>query len=323
MKIKNKDVIQSYILTTAKYDFNVHEKRILYRLVELAQKDLEGKELGKGYSINKTLFDDRIVSMPIKAFLNQEKDKNHTRVKQALRDLRNKTMEFEDDKTWELIGIIEKPKIEKYDETVEIEINPKVWHAILSFAKGFRKYELKTAMSFDSIYAMRFYELFSGKKSPITYKVNNLKIMFNIEDKYTDRPAAFIEKVVKVAKRELDKKSPYSFEFRPEKTGRKITHITFFPVYISENRDSDLDKRDLQKKVSLSWDLDKMIVDYLKQNFNFTKEEVKYNIGLLIEANNELDLMLELSKLKTKAENKSNPKGYLINAIKGKLKDLK
>jgi len=44
-KADNKDVIQSYILTTAKYDFSVYEKRILYRLVELNQHLLEGRKL--------------------------------------------------------------------------------------------------------------------------------------------------------------------------------------------------------------------------------------------------------------------------------------
>ena len=42
MAIVNKDLIQSYIMTTAKYDFNVYEKRIIYRLVEMAQKELQG-----------------------------------------------------------------------------------------------------------------------------------------------------------------------------------------------------------------------------------------------------------------------------------------
>jgi len=30
--INNKDLIQSYIITTAKYDFSVPEKRIIYRI---------------------------------------------------------------------------------------------------------------------------------------------------------------------------------------------------------------------------------------------------------------------------------------------------
>ena len=45
MKINNKEILQSYILTTAKYDFSVYEKRILYRLVELNQHLIEGQKL--------------------------------------------------------------------------------------------------------------------------------------------------------------------------------------------------------------------------------------------------------------------------------------
>lgn len=43
VKITNKDVIQSYLMTVSKYDFSVYEKRILYRLVEAMQCELEGK----------------------------------------------------------------------------------------------------------------------------------------------------------------------------------------------------------------------------------------------------------------------------------------
>ena len=41
----NKDVIQSYVFTMAKYDFSVYEKRIIYRLVELAQCELQGGKM--------------------------------------------------------------------------------------------------------------------------------------------------------------------------------------------------------------------------------------------------------------------------------------
>ena len=37
IKITNKDVIQSYLMTVSKYNFSVYEKRILYRLVEAMQ----------------------------------------------------------------------------------------------------------------------------------------------------------------------------------------------------------------------------------------------------------------------------------------------
>ena len=36
----SRQVVQSYIFTTALYDFNVYEKRVLYNLVKLAQSQI-------------------------------------------------------------------------------------------------------------------------------------------------------------------------------------------------------------------------------------------------------------------------------------------
>ena len=41
----SREVVQSYIATTAMYDFNVYEKRVLYNLVKLAQSQIEGVKL--------------------------------------------------------------------------------------------------------------------------------------------------------------------------------------------------------------------------------------------------------------------------------------
>ena len=88
--IKNKEVLQSYILTTAKYDFSVYEKRILYRIIELNQNLIEGKKLSDRYQVNSTLFKSKEYVMPISAFLTTEDsktDKNHSRIKKALKKL--------------------------------------------------------------------------------------------------------------------------------------------------------------------------------------------------------------------------------------------
>ena len=45
IRITNKDVIQSYLMTVSKYNFSVYEKRIVYRLVEAMQCEIEGKKL--------------------------------------------------------------------------------------------------------------------------------------------------------------------------------------------------------------------------------------------------------------------------------------
>lgn len=57
--VDNKELIQSYVVTTAKYDFSIYEKRILYRIIELIQGQIEGKKLtGK---IEPRLFGDYLI----------------------------------------------------------------------------------------------------------------------------------------------------------------------------------------------------------------------------------------------------------------------
>ena len=318
MKIRNKDVIQSYILTTAKYDFTVYEKRILYRIVELAQKDLQGKSLDVGYRIDKTLFDDKIITMPIKSFLSSKEDTNYVQVKKALEKLNEKKIEYETAEKWQLIRLIEKPVIDKYNSTVQFEINPNIWLAILNFAKGYRKYELKTAMSFNSVYAMRFYELLSNVKTPIAYSIDELKRMFAIENKYK-KINDFIKRVIEPAQEELTEKAPYSFDFVPLKTGRKITALKFIPIPLPENRDKELERKELQKQVSLRWDLPSDVIQYLKFRYGFTDKEIKRNLSVLKKANEEIDLLLFIAQKYPKTQNKRNPKGYLINAIKDEI----
>lgn len=318
MKITNKDVIQSYLLTSARYDFDVYEKRILFRLVELCQPQLKGQKLNDRFTINTDLWGNRDIKMPISYLLKNEEDKNHTRVKEALRRLNDKRFEYEDERIWKPIRLIELPKINKYNEFVEFKIHNEIFQTILNFSKGFRKYELGTVMQFESVYSMRFYELFSGKKTPITYTIEHLKIMFKLEGKYT-RINDFVRYVIEPAQKELNEKSPYSFEFNLEKDGRKYTKIKFYPVYIPQNRDPEVEARQLKKQVSPRWELPQMTIQYLKQNFFFETKEINSNIDLLKYAEKKLDLMLFLSTLKVKAHEKRNPKGYVINAIKKQL----
>ncbi len=316
MKTINKEVIQSYIMTTAKYDFSVYEKRILYRIIETTQKLLNGKKLNKGYSIEKTLFDDRLVSIPISAILNGEEDKNHYQVRKALTSLRNKTFEYEDDKLWKLIGVIEKPKFEKYDTVATFELQAEVYDAILNFSKGFRKYELKTAMSFESTYSMRFYELFSGQKKPMTYMIETLKKMFQIENKYK-QINDFTKRVIDVAKRELDKKSPYSFEYKYIKTGRKITSILFMPYDIPANKDMQLEEKKLIRQVSPAWTLSQITLDYLKNVYGFTVKEIQIHLKTLRLAEATIDLHGLLANSKRHVmDNAKEPIPYLIGMIK-------
>lgn len=289
-------------------------------MIELNQYIIEGRQISDGCKINTTLFGNKEYTIPIKLFLKDEKDDNYKEVKKALNRLKNKELTYEDNNIWASLTIIALPKIVKYSDTVTFTVDSMIQNALLDFSKGYRKYELTTAMQFESVYAMRFYELMSNQKSPITYSIEILKEMFLIQNKY-ERVNDFKKYVLDIAIRELDKCSPYTFTYKMNKTGRSFTSVTFYPKYQPQFRDSELEKKDLQKQTSLAWDLSKNTLDYLKNGFDFTTKEIRQNIDLLKQAENNMESFINfLSQVKPRANRAKNPKGYLINSIKKELK---
>lgn len=321
--VRNKDLIQSYILTTAKYDYSVYEKRIIYRLIEIAQGQLEGHRFSNGgcIKIEPNLWGDQKFTFRTSFFLKDEKDENYTLVKKALQGLRRKDITYEDDNEWTSIGIIESPNLNKHDGTVDFKVDARIWNCILDFTKGYRKYELETAFSFKSVYSMRFYELLSGQENPLSFSLEQLKEMFQVGDKYS-RVNDFIRFVIEPAKKELDAGSPYSFNYKPLKDGKRITAFTFYPIYQQGYRDPELEKKDLQKHTSLSWDLDRRVISYLRTTMQWTDQSIKNNRSLLLQAQERIPGFFDvLMELHGKSRSMDNPTGYVINAIRGKLRD--
>ena len=323
-KIQNKEIIQSYILTTAKYDFSVYEKRILYRIIELNQNLIEGKKLNEKYIVDSNNQGDITYTLPISLFLKDDDKSNHKEVKKALENLKKKELTYEDDKIWASLSIIANPKIMKYSEKVTFTIDKMINDALINFSKGFKKYELKVAMEFESTYSMRFYELFSHQKTPINYSIDDLKEMFKVSDKYK-LTANFINKVIVPAKKELDKSSPYTFSYDQIKTGRKITGIRFIPIHQPQFEDDEIKKQRLNKQISNRWFIPKNVEDYLKYNFDYTDNELKNNLNLFENLYNNLSeesLLDFLSELREPSAYATNRKAFIIGALKKKMEQI-
>ena len=323
-KIKNKEIIQSYILTNSKYDFSVYEKRILYRIIELNQNLLEGKTLDKKYILNLTQHGNMEYTLPIRLFLKENDTSNHKEVKKAFENLKRKEIFYDDGVTWASLNIIGFPVISTYNESISFTIPNMVYNALLDFSKGFKKYELKVAMQFESTYSMRFYELLSNQKTPINYSIDKLKEMFQVTDKYK-LTANFINKVVVPAKKELDKCSPYTFHYEPIKTGRAITSIRFIPIYQPQFEDDDLKRQRLNKQISNRWFIPKNIEDYLTHNFEFTNKELKNNLNLFESLYNNLteEVLLDfLAEIREPSSYADNRKAFVIGALKKKAEQV-
>lgn len=327
----NKDVIQSYVFTMAKYDFSVYEKRIIYRLVELAQCELQGVKMKDSlYQIAPTQFGKEI-QMPVSAILRDEKDNNYEIAKKAFKSLATKGVEYEDKETWSFTNIITCPKIKKGDGIAKFNVYDDIWKCILNFTKGYKKYELATAMSFKSVYSMRFYELLSGQKTPLSFSLDDLRERFKLKNKYK-LVHDFEEKVLKVAQKELDESSPYSFTYEAitepsrGRNGYKVTGYTFTPRFIMKNRDEELYKKELNAKIGTITGrfgmLDKNVSDYLLYNLNVPKESINSNKEVFLHAQKVIpDLVSVLAEIGPKMREKGKPIGYLINTLKGKISD--
>lgn len=322
---ENKELIQSYIFTAAKYDFTAYEKRIMYRLVECAQKEIEGIKIKDNMHKIKPVQLGREITLPTASILRNEKDENYTIAKKAFLSLCEKVVIYEDADYWTATQIIAKPKISKKEGTVTFLVFDEIWNCILDFTKGYRKYELAIAMKFKSVYAMRFYELMSGQKKPLFVLLegpDGLRERFCLQGKY-ERVNDFKRYVIDVAKKELDEHSPYSFVAKEEKEGRKVIGWTLFPVFYENREDSALQEQARMAKVTARLQLGNNVYDYLKFSFDFKSDEINKNKKILIEGQNRIpDFVGFLGELKKGARLAENPKGYVIGAIKRKLKEI-
>lgn len=317
---ENKEIMQSYVLTVARYDANVYVKRIMTHIVSANQDYVQSEKLGGCVlNIDEDLFCDREYTFDIKNILQGDEDKNYKRVKKAFEYLQSKFLRFDNAYDYVSVPFINAVKIKNKTGIATFRMSEVIYKAFADFTKGFRKLEFELTLSFTSIYSIRLYELMAGQKEPLTYTIDYLKEIFCIENKYQNKPTDFIKRVIVPAKKELDAKSSYTFEYKINKKGRAYHSITFHPIYQPQFRNEDLEEKSLQKQLSISWILDKNTKDYLKYNFEFTDKEIKQNLSLFERANKELDLVEFASKIKIKIRNISNPKGYLINAIKREL----
>ena len=343
----NKDVLQSYILTTAKYDFNVYEKRILYRIVELAQEAIEGINFRDGSGIKSVqfnLYDDADITLPLSYFLAKGEtiSENYNRIRAGLVRLTGRVAQYEITENghhiWMAMSLIERPKITDHSK-VQFRVPKEVWECCLDFTKGFRKYELKTAMEFKSVYSMRFYELLSGQKNPMLIPLEGekgIREMFKLD--YKDEKGKehhkykqindIIRFILEPAKKELDASSPYTFTYKyvtanPDRKpgrGNPIVGFTFFPVYQEGNRDQNLAMKDMERKYGKPVKyMDNQLKDYLMYNINFTEEEINNNYKLFYAAEKIPGIISDLARLKEQALGKgldtNRVKAYIVGTL--------
>lgn len=347
---KNKDLIQSYALTTMRDDIGLYGQRLILRLVEAANATgiTEGLDFKHGTDLTQVsparveseLFGEfKTIVMPSAAVLGDADE--YTKLHQDIVACMRHVITYQDsDGDFVAFPLLSYAKCGK--KGIKVVVREELWDAFLNFTKGFRKFELNAALSFKSAYSLRLYQLVSGQTEPLTYSIRELKEMFGlikkdekgkVTEKYKDKPVNFINKVIEPAKAELDRCSPYTFEFVPLESRKRaqgraaITAIQFFPIKQPKFRDPDLEANELTSKYRGAFgDFGLTIAqkNILMHKFGLTDKGIRNNFKLweaLVK--NGIDITRELDILAVRVANlrPENPAGYVIKSFKGILRD--
>ncbi|MCQ2969511.1 MAG: replication initiation protein [Clostridium sp.] len=326
---ESKKVYQSWQLTKIKYKFNKTEKNIFLKVVELAQKYLNKENLGKKCSFEiQQKFGEKYpqISFPIKDLL-KSNSKNYEFICQSLESLGGKAFGLPKNSDWDFskIFIFQKVSASETKGIAQVELTPSFWEAFQN-VQTYKIIDTHLAYKFDSVYTMRIYELLVGNKVTITYKIENLKEMFCLEQ-YT--PSLFISNVIKTAQNEMKElvECPFYFEYEIIKEGRRFDRLKFDVIYkqpimsldsadnVSTNTFNAQSSSEFPARASIK-------IQVLVQSlFKITVISVELDSKLfyLESSIGESELTLKLVDISTKMTTSSteiaNPEAYLIECL--------
>lgn len=322
-----KSVIQSRQITLARYKLSPSEKRILTHEMKICQYLLEGQPLvGNIYEkvrIEKNLLGDIYVEIPFKE-LGADKNR-YTAVKNALWNLNKRSIEVVDDEHEAIVRLVEMPRlVKKGSGFVSFVIHSDLVKAFLDFSKGYSQYQLETSLSLSTTYAMRLYEMVSLNEdlSKLKFKIDTLRDKFQTGDKYKNN-VDFIRNIIDTSKKELDEKSPWTFDYSTIKEGRRIEYIQFYPKYQAELDEpgAALDRiESINDKALLFLNAD--IRNFLLRN-GWEKQEIEAHKDLWLEfakvfPDTAQDFITKKWKRVLELKDEflvDNPHGWLINAM--------
>lgn len=341
-----RNVVESYIFATGHQDLSIYSERLLMLLVKAAQCQVNGLNFRDGSSIaqvNIGPLGDAQVEIEARELLSGDKNTNYTQAKNAVLELMKKPIAHErpamkggkpvlDDKgnqvyEFEAHNLLNDVYINQKPGVIVVNVNKSTWEAILDFSKGFRRYDLQVAMQFSRTCSLRVFKLISNQKYPLTFTIQELREQWGLTEKYKSTKD-FIKYTIESAKEELDRSSPWTFDYNPiysskaeenrGRVGRKsITAITFFPKHVARYDSTT----NVVNQISPSSVLGRAIIDRLVKSLGFSMAEIKANLVLFDTASKAFDLEGFLIQIGPKANRAANPQGYVINAIKIHLKE--
>ncbi|MFI3211142.1 MAG: replication initiation protein [Peptostreptococcaceae bacterium] len=227
MDINDKNILmKSNIIIKAKYNISTLENRVFLMLLYKLQKS------------NDDIIRCEISHEEFKSIIKKKQFSSIDSISNLLVNLRKQSIYFKDEEGWGEYGFINGFKYIKSRKTFKIEASKEIHLYIRNYLEiGYTPINLSIFFGLINPNSQRFYDLlrlWSGSKSTINYKIDELKELLMIEDKY-DRYSDFKRRIIIPAIKELNDTEYFEIDFNENKVGRKVDSIDFIV--------KDLDKR--------------------------------------------------------------------------------
>ena len=226
--LKNKTLVCHNALITARYEMTVAEKDIVYMLMaQLSEED----PIDKVYCI---------YMQDIEKLTG--KDINYKNFEKNTMKLVTRGYRIKEGKDILQVCLVSSVRHIKGQGKIELRIDPGMRPYLFNLKREFTKHGLFMAISLQSIYSRRLYEMLCQFKNTgfMRISVDELKDRLCILDPVTGKDkyanwSDFTRKVIEVAKRELDKHTDINFTYTGAKRGRKYTNLEFNINYQQKN----------------------------------------------------------------------------------------
>lgn len=230
---------QSNVLTSARYELTKLEKNILY----LAMREMQPTDSpGQLYYVSTVELRERT-----------GEEIKYDRLRTITKKLLGRVLEA-DLPNGDLLQthFFSSVQYIKGTGTLEISVDPKIRPFYGYLKTHFTTFQLDLAITLNSIYAKRFYEIFSMYKhlpnKVFRISLDKLKIQLGLTDKDTGKDKyplyADVKRNVLKPAEEINTATDLAFTYREIKRGRKVVELEFTVVYTPKTTEVDYNEQE-------------------------------------------------------------------------------
>ena len=195
---KGLSIIQPNAITQARYRFSEYEMKILIYFIKNIQNLINRENI----VFQENIFGEKNHIIWIN--VHEIDADNPKRIKQALRDLRHRDFEIENEEMWLNVGFINYAQWSKKANKWEVEISRKLMPYMASIAHGYTEYQLNAVLRLNS-HSQRLYMMLSQFSDTGVFRINCEKLRFELglEEKY-QKYFHFKDRVIKSSLKEIN-----------------------------------------------------------------------------------------------------------------------